>query len=66
LTATRDPASARKLFVDFQQTSLQQPNPPAWDYLWLETHPTIAQRLAMVDAWVTLRRSAARRSPAGS
>jgi Zn-dependent protease with chaperone function len=45
-------ASARKLFVDFQRTSLQQPNPPTWDYLWLETHPTIAQRIAMVEAWV--------------
>jgi STE24 endopeptidase len=52
LKATRDPTSARKLFVNFQRTSLQQPNPPTWDYLWLETHPTIAQRIAMVEAWV--------------
>ena len=52
LKATRDPTSARKLFVGFQRTSLQQPNPPTWDYLWLETHPTIAQRIAMVEAWV--------------
>ena len=38
-----------------------------WDYLWLETHPTIAQRIAMVEAWaqaVTL--VLRRRSPAGS
>ena len=42
---------ARKLFVDFERTSLQQPNPPTWDYLWLETHPTLAQRIAMVEAW---------------
>jgi len=22
-----------------------------FDYLWLENHPTIAQRIAMVEAW---------------
>ena len=27
LKATHDPRSARKLFVDFQKTSLQEPNP---------------------------------------
>jgi STE24 endopeptidase len=64
LRATHDAASARKLFIDFQRTSLQEPDPPTWDYLWLETHPTIAQRIAMVEAW--LRRSAGRPSRAGS
>jgi STE24 endopeptidase len=64
LKATNDAASARKLFIDFQRTSLQQPDPPTWDYLWLETHPTIAQRIAMAEAWI--KRSAGRRSPAGS
>jgi STE24 endopeptidase len=63
LKATRDGASARRLFIDFQRTSLQEPNPPRWDYLLLENHPTIAQRIAMVEAWL---RSAGRRSPAGS
>ena len=66
LNATHDAASARKLFVDFQRTSLQQPDPPTWDYLWLEDHPTIAQRIAMAEAWVRTRTSAGRRSPAGS
>jgi STE24 endopeptidase len=51
LKATHDAASARKLFVAFEQTSLQEPNPPTWDYLWLENHPTIAQRIAMARAW---------------
>jgi STE24 endopeptidase len=64
LQATHDATSARKLFVDFQRTSLQEPDPPMWDYLWLETHPTIAQRIAMVHAW--LRTNAGRPSPAGS
>jgi STE24 endopeptidase len=66
LQATHDAASARKLFVDFQRTSLQEPDPPTWDYLWLENHPTIAQRIAMAEAWLELRSSAGRRSPAGS
>lgn len=52
LQATHDGASARKLFVDFQRTSLQEPDPPTWDYLWLENHPTIGQRIAMAEAWL--------------
>ena len=52
LQATHDAASARKLFVDFQETSLQEPDPSTLDYLWLENHPTIAQRIAMAEAWL--------------
>jgi STE24 endopeptidase len=51
LNATRDPASARKLFQTFERTSLDNPSPPTWDYLWLQTHPTLAQRIAMVERW---------------
>ena len=51
LKATHDPVSARKLFEGFARTSLQEPNPSLLDYLWLENHPTIAQRIAMVEAW---------------
>jgi STE24 endopeptidase len=51
LNATRDPASAQKLFQSFERTSLDDPDPPVWDYLWLETHPTLAQRIAMVEQW---------------
>ena len=51
LNATRDPVSERKLFQSFERTSLDDPSPPTWDYLWLETHPTLAQRIAMVEAW---------------
>jgi STE24 endopeptidase len=51
LNATRDPASDRKLFRTFQRTSLEQPNPPLLDYLWLENHPTVMQRIAMAEAW---------------
>ena len=51
LNATRDPASARKLFQSFERTSLEEPSPPLWDYLWLEDHPTLAQRMEMVEQW---------------
>jgi len=51
LNATRDPASARALFESFERTSLEQPNPPGWDYVLLENHPTLMQRIAMAEAW---------------
>jgi STE24 endopeptidase len=51
LNATRDPASARALFESFERTSLEEPNPPAWDYVLLENHPTLMQRIAMAEAW---------------
>ena len=51
LRATRDPIAGRELFRKFQRTSLQDPSPPHWVYLWFGTHPTLAQRLAMVEAW---------------
>lgn len=51
LNATHDPASTQKLFQRFAKTSLEQPDPPGWDYLWLENHPTLMQRIAMARAW---------------
>jgi STE24 endopeptidase len=51
LRATRDPASGRGLFQQFSKTSLQQPNPPTWAYLFFDTHPTTMQRIAMTEAW---------------
>jgi STE24 endopeptidase len=51
LQTTRDPASGRGLFEKFQETSLAQPDPPTWSYLFFETHPTLMQRIAMTEAW---------------
>jgi STE24 endopeptidase len=51
LQTTRDPAAGRKLFQEFGETALDEPNPPLWDYLWLEDHPTLMQRIAMTEAW---------------
>jgi STE24 endopeptidase len=61
LQATRDPAAAVKLFKSFEQTSLQEPSPPAWSYVLFQSHPTLAQRIAMAE-----RFSRAAALPAGS
>jgi STE24 endopeptidase len=53
LNATRDPASASRLFQGFERTSLEQPSPPLWDYVLVENHPTLMQRIAMANAWRT-------------
>lgn len=51
LRATRDPAAERSLFRKLARTSLTNPDPPAWSYVLYDDHPTIVQRIAMVDAW---------------
>jgi len=51
LNATHDPAAARQLFRGFVRTSLEEPDPSLLDYLWLENHPTLMQRIAMTEAW---------------
>ncbi len=51
LRTTHDPAAATQLFRRFVSTTLDEPSPPTWDYVMLENHPTIAQRIAMAQAW---------------
>jgi len=51
LQATRDPKAVRGVFQSFAESSLAEPNPPVWDYLLLENHPTLAQRIAMAEEW---------------
>ncbi len=51
LQATHDPAGATALFRRFVPTTLSEPNASAFEYVMLENHPTIMQRLAMVEAW---------------
>ncbi|MDH4176734.1 MAG: M48 family metalloprotease, partial [Thermoleophilia bacterium] len=51
LESTRDPASARALFVEFAKTGLGDPEPPTWSYVLLESHPSLARRVAMARAW---------------
>jgi STE24 endopeptidase len=51
LETTRDPRAGQKLFRDFAKTSLSDPDPPTWAYLWFDDHPTLMQRIAMTRAW---------------
>jgi STE24 endopeptidase len=51
LNATRDPHAMQELFRQFAKTSLEQPSPSLADYIWLENHPTLMQRIAMAKEW---------------
>jgi STE24 endopeptidase len=51
LQTTHDPAAATALFRRFVPTTLGDPSPSTVDYLLLENHPTIMQRIAMARAW---------------
>jgi STE24 endopeptidase len=55
LTSTRDPQSARALFRTFAETSLGDPAPPTWAHVLLDSHPTLAQRVAMANAYARER-----------
>lgn len=51
LTATREPATDRALKRRLTIESLSDPEPPAWEYLLFDDHPTTMQRIAMAYAW---------------
>jgi STE24 endopeptidase len=51
LQTTRDPQAAEELFRKFASIDLQQPNPPAWSYVWVDDHPTLIQRITLAKAW---------------
>ena len=51
LETTRDVVSARALFRHFATEGLSDPDPPAWSYALLDSHPSIVERLGFVEAW---------------
>ncbi|HST56951.1 MAG TPA: M48 family metalloprotease [Solirubrobacteraceae bacterium] len=51
LRATHDPAGTRSLFRTLASSSLEDPEPPTWSYVLNANHPTIMQRIEMVNAW---------------
>jgi STE24 endopeptidase len=51
LESTQDPDGARALFRHFTTDGLAEPSPPSWAYLLMDTHPSIAERIAMANAW---------------
>jgi STE24 endopeptidase len=55
LESTQDPDGARALFRHFTTDGLAEPSPPSWAYLLMDTHPSIAERIAMANAWEARR-----------
>jgi STE24 endopeptidase len=53
LRATHDPRAGRQLFRLFASETLDDPNPPWWDYVFLENHPTLMQRIEMTRYYRT-------------
>jgi STE24 endopeptidase len=51
LRATRDPGAGRQLFRLFAAQVKEDPSPPLWDYVFLENHPTLLQRIEMAEYW---------------
>lgn len=49
LRTTEDPDSAVSLEQRFVTTSLSDPDPPTWVRLWLGTHPTPLERIALAE-----------------
>jgi STE24 endopeptidase len=56
LEATGDPEAARRLERRFSETSLADPDPPTWSYVFRSTHPSLLERIAMARAWEARRR----------
>jgi Zn-dependent protease with chaperone function len=54
LRATHDPVAGRRLFTLFASDTLGDPRPPWWDYVFLENHPTLLQRIEMTRYYETL------------
>jgi STE24 endopeptidase len=60
LQATHDPDAGREAFRSFTRVDLAEPSPPWWDYVLLENHPTVMQRIATTRAWTTSRAGSSR------
>lgn len=56
LNATGDPSAGRGLFERFVRTDLQNPDPPGWVHVFLETHPSALVRVEQAAAWRRLNR----------
>jgi len=51
LETTEDPDAGASLWQRFAQEALADPSPPTWSYLLFDTHPSMAKRIAMAQAW---------------
>ena len=53
LRATHDPVAGERLFTLFASETLEDPDPPWWDYVLLQNHPTLLQRIEMARLYAT-------------
>jgi hypothetical protein len=51
--ATHDLVAGRRLFRLLAIETLDDPSPPWWDYVFLESHPTLLQRIEMTQYYAT-------------
>jgi STE24 endopeptidase len=51
LSTTHDPATQRAMLVRLAVQAQADPDPPAWEYLLFDDHPTIAQRIALANGY---------------
>jgi STE24 endopeptidase len=51
LETTRDPAGAKRFLADLAEAGVRDPSPPRWWTIPFGTHPTLAERAGMADAW---------------
>lgn len=51
LQTMRDPDAAVGLFAGFTTESLNDPAPPTWSYVLFDSHPSVAERIALAEAW---------------
>jgi STE24 endopeptidase len=51
LEATEDPEAMIRLWDGFAEEAKADPSPPTWSYLLFDTHPSMAKRVAMAEAW---------------
>jgi STE24 endopeptidase len=56
LQGTQDPEAAKGLFRGFAKADLQDPDPPGWVHVFLDTHPPLLARVEQAEAYKRLRR----------
>ena len=51
LETTEDPKATGRLWRGFAEEARVDPSPPTWSYFLFDTHPSMAKRVAMAEAW---------------
>jgi STE24 endopeptidase len=51
LRSARAPATQRAMLIKLATFTQSDPDPPTWEYVLFDDHPTFAQRIALTNAW---------------